>query len=373
MGSLSTQLERLHVRSSGTVRFGRHLLELVFRLPRSHRQRSVRSSGFYNSDSGGNIGESEPGSKRGESGVGNNLHERYLAFAHCRNPGCGGNTMRIGMGYIHRGGMGQGNTLASTPAELAAFCAAQSHPESWPACAAVSASDFAAAQANLPLGKAQALATQYAPPVCQSSFTPSSNPSDWTQASYAINNTAAGVCSQVNDENGRRYQAYQNALENWSNYGGPQPPPPTYVTFNDYWSQQRLGPAPASVSLAPAGTQIPSSGYTTGALAPGGSGYALVGPATPPAVAQPSIPPAQITQQQLAQATNTPPVSPGPGDVTTGAGDHAPSSSSGGASSGGAGGSASTRNFLTDTSIDSIPNWVLLAAAAALIFFLVKK
>lgn len=72
-------------------------------------------------------------------------------------------------------------------------------------------------------------------------------------------------------------------------------------------------------------------------------------PATPAAVATPSPPP--ITQQQMQAATTTPPASAG----------LVPTS-----------GTTVSTSFLTDTSIDGIPNWVLLAGIAGigLVFFM---
>jgi hypothetical protein len=280
------------------------------------------------------------------------------------------------MGAIHRS-MGAQNTLAPSGVLTEADCESAgsildvqtgmcmdpryAHP-----------ADIAAAAAatNVDVGAA-------APPVCQSSFTPSSTPSDWTNPNYALNNTAAGTCSQVNDQNGRLYQQYQTAVQNWVMNGsqGPAPAPPNYVTFDDYWSTMNIGPAPSSVSTAPPGTPIPSSGFTTGDLAPGGAGYPITSGAAAPSPA-PIIatPPAQITQKQLSQATNAPPVNVGtvPVAAPTPSAAAPPSGSSAGTSTGGSA-LPSSLSFLTETSVGSVPNWVWLAGGAVLLFFLMSR
>jgi hypothetical protein len=202
-----------------------------------------------------------------------------------------------------------------------------------------------------------------APPVYVSTFVPSTDPSQWQQTSYAVNQTAAITAQQVNDENGRRFQTYQTAMQNWVGNGsqGSPPAPPAYVTFSDYWSGTNLGPIPGSVSTAPPGTPIPQSGYLTGALAPGGPGFAITGTKGLAPAAQSNAPaPAVVTTQAPASQSNAPaPSAVAPGGILQ----QLQTMVTAGSNS-----TSSPPNWF-----DGIPNWLILAGAGGIgLLFLIR-
>ena len=213
---------------------------------------------------------------------------------------------------VRRRGMGQ-NTLA-TGANAAAICASRnsilSAAGNCVTSDVASASDIANQQnllASLPASPLSAASVAAcAPPVYVSSWTPSSNPSDWTSPSYALNNQAQGTAGQVNAQNARLYQSWQTSLLNWQAQGskGSPPPCPTYVTFSQYWNTMNLGAPPSTISTAPPGTPLPAGTILTGALAPGGAGYPLSGP-------QATLPYPKQTQTAVVQS-NAPSPTPIP-------------------------------------------------------------
>jgi hypothetical protein len=224
-----------------------------------------------------------------------------------------------------------------------------------------------------------------APSVCVSSFQvapPGSNNAE-LPVSYFVDQTAASVCSEVNANNQRTFDNYQNAVQNWVMAGSVGPPPvvPTYQSFASAWGPNNMGPVPSSISNAAPGTPLPPGTFLTGGSPGGGPGGTLSIPTTPvsaplPAPVVPAPAPAPttsagsgVTQKQISAAANAPPINM-TGTTPTTAGSSTtslPNPSSSGLSL------AIIESWLQSSMIDSIPNWALLVAAGVGIYFLMKR
>ena len=129
-------------------------------------------------------------------------------------------------------------------------------------------------------GQSLQATAQYAPPVYNVPNVVSNDPAVYNSTAYFAALNAAGAAQQANDQNGRLYANFQNVYANWL-YGGsigPAPTPPSYVSPSDYGA-----PAGVPITILPAGTPIPASGYDQ----PGSAPYVpFVGSGSAPAPAQ---------------------------------------------------------------------------------------
>jgi hypothetical protein len=232
------------------------------------------------------------------------------------------------------------------------------------------------------------IASAAAPNVCVSSFqfAPPTISNAELPASYFVDETANSVCGEVNANNQRAFDNYQNVLQNWVIGGSVGPPPavPTYQTFASAWAGNNMGPVPASISNAPPGTPLPAGTFFTGGSPGGGPGGTLSIPQVPvsaplpaPVVPAPAPTPAPtttagsgVTQQQITAAANSAPINMTGAPAGTAAGSSTASLPN---PSSNAGGLLLIGDWLQSSMFDSIPNWALVVAAGVGIYFLMKR
>jgi hypothetical protein len=223
--------------------------------------------------------------------------------------------------------------------------------------------------------------TQYAPPVYVSNFQTQPNNGN-LPPQYYVDQTAASVAEEVNNENQNLYDNFQIAVQNWVQGGsqGAPPSPPSYQTFSSAWAPNNMGGTPASISTAAPGTPLapgtvltggsPAAGTLSVVNAPSIPTQALqpVAPAAAPAPVISTLAPGVVTQAQLQAATNSPPV-----DVTGNAPGAAAPASAASSGSSAPGALASITAWLEGESFGVIPNWLLVAAGGAALLYLFAK